>query len=45
MSVPALLSIGVVVFSLTLAGLLTTMREFQKGEDPSIKKDNSINAG
>ena len=45
MSVPALLSIGVVVFSLTLAGLLATMREFQKAEDPSIKKDTSIKAG
>ena len=44
MSVPALLSIGVVVFSLTLVGLLTTMREFQKGEDPSIKKDTSTSA-
>ena len=45
MSVPALLSIGVVVFALTLAGLLTTMREFQKAEDPSIKKDKPIDAG
>ncbi len=45
MSVSALLFIAVIVFSLTVAGLFTTMREFQKAKDPSIKKDTSINAG
>tara|TARA_B100001029_G_C14725573_1_gene267480 strand:+ start:396 stop:533 length:138 start_codon:yes stop_codon:yes gene_type:complete len=45
MSVTALLFIAVIVFCLTLAGLFTTMLEFQKAEDPSIKKDSSIDAG
>ena len=45
MSVTALLFIAVIVFCLTLAGLFATMREFQKAEDPSIKKDTSIDAG
>ena len=43
MSVTALLGIGVAVFTLTMAGLFTTMREFQKAEDPSIRKDSKVN--
>ena len=38
MSTTTLLAIAVVVFSLMVAGLFTTMREFQKAEDPSTRK-------
>ena len=41
MSTTTLLGIAVVVFSLMVAGLFTTMREFQKAEDPSIRKGAS----
>ena len=41
MSTTTLLGIAVVVFSLMVTGLFTTMREFQKAEDPSTRKGAS----
>ena len=41
MSTTTLLAIAVVVFSLMVTGLFTTMREFQKAEDPSARKGAS----
>jgi len=41
MSTTTLLAIAVVVFSLMVTGLFTTMREFQKAEDPSTRKGAS----
>ena len=41
MSTTSLLAIAVVVFSLMIAGLFTTMREFQKAEDPSTRKESA----
>ena len=40
MSTTTLLAIAVVVFSLMVTGLFTSMREFQKAEDPSTRKDS-----
>ena len=45
MSVTALLMVAVVVFCLMITGLFTTMREFQKAEDPSIRKETSTDTG
>ena len=41
MSTTTLLAIAVVVFSLMVTGLFTTMREFQKAEDPATRKGAS----
>tara|TARA_Y100000739_G_C20200769_1_gene280935 strand:- start:59 stop:196 length:138 start_codon:yes stop_codon:yes gene_type:complete len=45
MSVTALLMIAIVVFCLMITGLFTTMREFQKAEDPSVRKGTSTDTG
>ena len=44
MSTTTLLFIAVLVFSLMVTGLFTTMREFQKAEDPSIRKGSSTDS-
>ena len=45
MSVTALLMIAIVVFCLMITGLFTTMREFQKAEDPSVRKGTFTDPG
>ena len=45
MSVSALLMVAIVVFCLMITGLFTTMREFQKAEDPSVRKGASTDTG
>ena len=44
MSTTTLLFIAVLVFSLMVTGLFTTMREFQKAEDPSTRKESSTDS-
>ena len=41
MNAQILLLVAVLVFSLMLTGLFLTMREFQKAEDPSVRKGES----
>ena len=41
MNAQILLLVAVLVFSLMITGLFLTMREFQKAEDPSVRKGES----
>lgn len=44
MSAQVLLFVAVAVFSLMITGLFLTMKEFQKAEDPSVRKGPSARA-